>query len=147
MNRILKLLFLISSLALAETPLDHLLGTWQVDTDEVKAHIRCIDQEGVYTIPDNLIPTNFIVEKKAERDVSVTMETVSGGTRTMQVLMATPNELIFTYDFVGNENAPQTNAEKPYSFPELFRCAYRTRALQCIVFTDKIQYRCLAYKK
>ena len=147
MHRILIFLFLFTSLAFSESRFDHLVGAWKVDTNEVKAHIRCIDQEGVYVIPDNLIPTYFVVEEKDGGEISVTMKTESGGTRKMKVLLASPNELIFTSDFVGTEKKPQTKSEEPYSFPELFRCAFRTLALECVISTDTVRYRCLAYKE
>jgi len=147
MNRALLLLILLTSLAFSESRFDHLIGTWKVDTNEVKAHIRGIDQEGVYVIPDNLIPAYYVVEQQEGGNIAVTMKTESGGTWKMKVLLASPNELIFTYSFVGTENKPKTKSEEPYSFPELFRCAFRTRALECIIFTDNIRYRCLAYKE
>ena len=147
MHRILISFLLLSSLAFSDNRFNHLVGTWKIDTNEVKAHIRGIDQEGVYVIPDNIIPTYYVVEESKEGNITVTMKTESGGTRKMKVLLASPNELIFTYDFVGTEKKPQTKSEEPYLFPELFRCAFRTRALECVIFTDSVQYRCLAYKK
>ena len=54
------------SSAVAGTRLQHFHGIWKVDTSEVRAYVRGIDQEGVYVIPDDHIPTHFIVSSDGQ---------------------------------------------------------------------------------
>ncbi len=145
-NCFLVSLLLLSQIAYSEGRLEHWLGTWKVDTNEVKAHIRGVDQEGVYVIPDHIIPTSYTVKEQGNGNLLLLMKTESGVTQNMKILLASPSELIFTYDFVDTEQKVSRSADKPYLFPELFRCAFRNRILECIVFTDKVRYRCLAYR-